>query len=204
MKKLIASAAALLLVAGSLSAQERTEETTTTTDSTGTHTVQVVRVAKTEDIRVLKNMVMVDPIKFIGIFNASYYRAITPSIAVGGTIQTPTNVIDDDISGFGLQGDVLFYPTGKTFRGFHIGGKASYDAVSYTSFEINGPVDRTDHPFSIGTYIGWNWWPFDELATELGLGAQYNISVVEDDNLFFYNSKKGVSPYGFFRVGYAW
>jgi hypothetical protein len=210
MKKLVASAAAaLMLLAGSLTAQERTEETTTTTDSTGTHTVQVVRIAKREDIRVLKNMVTVDPFKLITLFNISYYRALSPSVAVGATIQAPFHTeMTNESSGVGLHVDALYFPTGKVFRGFNLGGKLAYDMVTYDAYESNGPVERTDHPVSLVGFIGWNWWPMSEMVAGVTLGAEYQINEIDRNPMswdpLFFRESKGLFPYAGLKIGFAW
>lgn len=198
---------AWLMTAGVVMAQERTEETVTTTDSTGTSTVRVVKISSSEDIRDLKNMVMVNPFKFIYLFNASYYRAISPNMAIGGTLQTPTVILEDqEASGIGFSADYLFYPSSRVFRGFHLGANMSYDVVSYEAYdpETYNSSEVTEHPFSIGGYIGWNWWPWEEFATAIALGAEYNLNPTTEAILSPLGDKKGVAPYFSFKMGYAW
>lgn len=188
-------------------AQERSEETVVTTDSSGTSTVRVVRVTTVEDIRELKNMIMVNPFKFIYLFNASYYRALSPNIAIGGTLQAPTVLLsDNDASGIGFGADFLFYPSARVFRGFHVGANVSYDIVTYEAFdpETFGDSEVTEHPFSIGGYMGWNWWPWSEFATEIAIGAEYNLNPTTEAILSPLGHEKGLAPYFTFKVGYAW
>lgn len=208
LKTTLTTLLALLVTAGTAAAQEKTEETVTTTDSTGSSTVRVVRVTSTEDIRELNNMIMVNPFKFFYLFNASYYRAISPNMAVGGTLQTPTVFLKegDGASGIGFGADFLFYPSSRVFRGFHIGANMNYDVVSYRAYNPDTffNEDVTENPFSIGGYIAWNWWPWDEFASEFALGAEYNLNPTTEAVLSPFGDKEGVVPYLTFKIGYAW
>ena len=204
----------VVLATTSVLAQERTEseETIVKTDDTGDTTVSSVKVVKTsntEDIRELKNMLLINPIKFINLFNASYYRGIGPNLAVGGTLQTPTVLLGDEASGFGLAAEVLYYTSGKLFRGFHLGGYISYDVVTYRAWQIdaNGggsTQEVTEHPFSVGGYMGWNMWLGNEFVTELVFGAEYNANPTSEAILSLLGDKKGIIPYFALKVGHAW
>ncbi len=206
----------ITIAAGSVLAQERTEseETIVKTDEAGDTTVSSVKVIKTstsEDIRELKNMVLINPIKFIYLFNASYYRGIGSNFAIGGTLQTPTVLLDDNnASGFGLAGDFLYYPSGKLFRGFHLGGNIAYDVVTYSSWRFDAvsgggsTQEETEHPFSIGGYMGWNFWLSKEFVTEIVFGAEYNANPTTDAVLSPLGDKKGVIPYFALKIGHAW
>lgn len=196
-----------------VTAQERTEaeETVIKTDEAGDTTVSSVTkitTSNTEDIRELKHMILVNPIKFIYVFNAAYFRGISEDMAIGLTLQTPTALIDEEASGFGLSGDFVYYPSKKLYRGFHVGGNAAFDVVSYSSWVYTaggGEVQEfSETPYSLGGYIGWNWWWGKEFVTDFTLGAEYNFNPTKEAVLSPVGDRKGVVPYLAIRIGHAW
>lgn len=153
-------------------------------------------------------MILVNPIKFIYVFNASYFRGITEDMAIGITLQTPTALIEEEASGFGVSGDFVYYPSKKLYRGFHVGGNAAFDIISYSDwvFRPNSSETQelTERPFSLGSYIGWNWWWGKEFVTDFTLGTEYNFNPTSEAILSPLGDRKGVIPYLAIRIGHAW
>jgi len=59
------------------------------------------------------------------------------------------------------------------------------------------------NPFSFGALVGWQWFPGDQFAIGLGIGVDYYIGAIEEDNgnMERYN---GTVPALRFDIGYAW
>jgi|GEM_PF-842204 len=212
-------------------AQTKTTETETTESSSSseggrtTTTTTTTRIAKSEDITPRENMILVDPVKFFTLYNMSYYRAVSPTVVVGGGIQSPTGLVD--ATGIGVIGDVAYYPTGKVFRGFHFGGGISYNNLTSTRSTYSYDPTIQDYtyvttketvaPIAINATIGWHWYPWDEFATEIGLGADLVTNgypkeagdrgssfIGMEDNIPFVAVRNGIWPSLRFRIGYAW
>lgn len=182
------------------SAQNRTDETVTTTDSTGKQsTVQVTRVGTTEDITPRKDMIVVNPLKFLLFYNVSYYHALSPNLVVGGGFQIPSL---SGMSGFGLNAEMRFHPSGKALRGFYVAPNISYNSLSLS----DGIGDKiTSSPFSVGALLGWQWFPGDDFAIGLGIGVDYYIgSVSSDAETTSLGRYSGTAPALRFDIGYAW
>ena len=187
----------VVLASATAVAQERSEETVTTTDSTGaTTTVKIVRVSETEDISITKNLVVINPLKFFLLYNIGYVRAVTPSIAIGGSIQTPTPA---GISGFGFNLEARFYPSARYLRGFYV-----MPNISQNWFTSEGS-DETITAFSVGGMVGWQWFPGDEFGIGLGLGIdRYFLGSNSEDESSDLYSFEGTVPALRFDIGYAW
>jgi len=88
-------------------------------------------------------------------------------------------------------------PSGKTLRGFYIAPNISYNTL--TAIEESGSTSA----FSLGALIGWQWFPGDDFAIGLGIGADYYTGSVDDiDNDF--GNYSGTVPAVRFDIGYAW
>lgn len=205
----------LIGISGVALGQTRTVETTSITDSTSgeTQTTTVVKVGYSEDITPRRQMVFIDPFKFFAMFNASYLYALDSKVAVGGGIQTPTALMDGDgltekVTGFGLNIEGRYYPTAKMFRGFHFVGNISYNHISYQDFSdaTLTQQEQTSNPITIGTGLGWHWYPWDECAVEFVFGAdlQMGPTTTPIPGLSLYSDKAGVVPWGRCNIGYAW
>jgi hypothetical protein len=59
------------------------------------------------------------------------------------------------------------------------------------------------NPFSFGVLVGWQWFPGDQFAIGFGIGLDYYIGTIEEDNGDFerYN---GTVPALRFDIGYPW
>lgn len=222
MRTLLATAALALLLTGSVLAQEETKtteakttETQTSVDSASGKVVQtskVTTIASSEDITMRTNMIYLDPVKFIELFNLGYQRAISPSFSVGGMLQAPTQLSDADGVGAIVEG--RYYPGGHPFRGFHVGGNISYNHVTTQMYDDISQSDqeRTIDPFSIGVSVGWHWYPWSDFAVEFALGADYVVNGVRKNDRYaldyyavpFVSNLRGINPAGHIHIGYSW
>jgi hypothetical protein len=224
MRTILTTAAIALIIAGTAMAQEQTKtteakttETQITVDSTSgkvTQTSTVTTIASSEDITARTNMVELDPIKFFELFNIGYQRAITPIFSVGGMIQAPTQLSDAD--GFGVIAEGRFYPGGHPFRGFHIGGNLAYNHITTEQYdyESQSNLESTIDPVSLGISVGWHWYPWNDFAVELALGADYVLNGRKrassydtdpyENSIPFVNNLRGIAPTGHIHIGYSW
>ncbi len=203
MKTILSLVVLLFLAVNIASAQEetKTEETVTTTDSTGnTTTVTVVRVSKSEDIRVRKNAIIINPLKFFFFYNIGYMHAVTPNVAVGGSLQSPS--LPYGVTGFGFNLESRFYPSGKHLRGFYFAPNISQNWL------WNDGSDATGSAFSIGGLVGWQWFPGDDFAMGLGIGIdRYFLSESDSDSrttVSPFDDYDGPTPAFRFDIGYGW
>jgi hypothetical protein len=196
---------------GTAFAQTKTVETKTTKDTvTGktTTTVDTI-ISETEDVRHINNAITVNPLKFFLFYNLTYYRALSPSLAFGIGAQIPTL---HDLGGFGLNGELRFYPSEKSLRGFYIAPNVSYTHITYTfsTYDISGNAssssDGSGTSTSIGVLIGWQWFPGDEFAIGLGIGVDYYFlsAGVGGSSVDFGSLGNGTVPALRFDIGYGW
>ncbi len=174
--------------------QTRTRETrkTVAQENGDTTTVESVIISSFEDITPRTGMVIVNPLKFLLFYNLSYYFRVSSSVVFGGGLQFPT---PEGINGFGLNAELRFYPSEKSPRGFYIAPNVSYNVVRSGGEEVN--------PFSIGALIGWQWFPGDDFALGMGIGADhYSGSVSQRAGEI--TRFDGWVPALRFDIGYAW
>jgi hypothetical protein len=193
MKKIFLFALEIIFCSTILLAQEKTVEKRITTDSKGNKdSTTAVIISKSEDITPRQNMIIINPLKFFLFYNVSYFRKIDELIAVGGGVQFPTI---KNINGFGLNGEIRFYPSKKALKGFYVAPN-----VSYNNMSTKGSNSSTN-VFSIGALVGWQWFPGDEFAMGLGIGIdRYFLSNSKDA----FTSYDGNVPAVRFDIGYAW
>jgi|JI9StandDraft_1071089.scaffolds.fasta_scaffold28476_2 hypothetical protein len=197
-----------------LQAQTRTEETVTTTDSTGKSVVQrVVKVSRTENVSPVENMIIINPLKFFLYYNLSYYRKITPGLVIGGGLQIPTI---EGLGGWGVNLEARLHPSVKAPKGFYFAPNFSYNRLTTDQnvyeFDPNtgqqiivGVSTVGVSSTSIGALIGWQWFPSDEFAIGLGIGADYYmLSDVNRTSAYSFRSVDGFVPALRFDIGYAW
>ncbi len=188
---------AALLVLGCVSvgsAQERTKETRVTVDSLKgdtTYTKSVI-ISESEDITPRSSMIVINPLKFFFFYNITYIHKISPTMALGGGIQTPTL---SGLDGFGVSAEMRLHPSGKSLRGFYVAPNISYNHLT------SGGVESS--PFSFGLLVGWQWFPGDEFAMGLGLGVDYYTGSISDQDDDF-GRYDGTAPMVRFDIGYAW
>ena len=114
------------------------------------------------------------------------------NVVVGGGVQIPTI---SGLNGFGANAEVRVYPNGKNLRGFYIAPNISFNHLS--------SEDGSTSPFSFGVLVGWQWFPGDQFALGFGLGADYYIGTITENNGDFENYS-GFVPALRFDIGYAW
>lgn len=175
-------------------AQTRTTETTKSVEKKegDTTITQSVIVSQSEDITPRRSMIIVNPLKFLLFYNLSYYHKLSASTVIGGGFQVPT---PSGVSGFGVNAELRLHPSGKAPRGFYVAPNISYNTLR------SGP--DTVNPFSIGGLVGWQWFPGDEFAMGLGIGADYYTGSVQDESGDI-GKFDGWAPALRFDIGYAW
>lgn len=174
--------------------QDRTDETRITVDTESGDTVitESVIVSLTEDITPRSHMFIINPLKFLLFYNISYFQKVSNNIVVGGGIQIPTI---SGIDGFGANAEVRIHPNGKNLRGFYVAPNISFNHLS--------SEDGSTSPFSFGVLVGWQWFPGDQFALGFGIGIDYYIGTVTEDNGDFDRYSETV-PALRFDIGYAW
>jgi hypothetical protein len=175
-------------------AQERTDETKVTINpETGdtTFTASII-ISQSEDITPRNHLFIINPLKFLLFYNISYFQKVSDHVVVGGGVQMPTI---SGLNGFGANAEVRIYPSGENLRGFYFAPNISFNHLSTD--------DGSTSPFSFGTLVGWQWFPGDQFAIGFGIGLDYYIGSIEEDNgnLERYN---GTVPALRFDIGYAW
>jgi len=193
MKKLVSVLFAVLILTSVSIGQIKTgEKKTVVNKTTGdtTYTESVI-ISVSEDITVRNHMLVINPLKFFIFYNISYFHKVSESIIVGGGLQTPTV---SGVSGFGVNAEMRFHPSGKNMRGFYIAPNVSYNSLTEES-------STTTKVYSLGGLVGWQWFPSDEFALGLGIGLDYFTGLDEVDSDDFNN---GFAPALRFDIGYAW
>jgi hypothetical protein len=155
--------------------------------------IESVTVATTEHILPRNNMIIINPLKFFLFYNLSYFQKVSQNIGLGGGIQIPTPA---GLDGFGLNAEVRFHPSGKTLRGFYLAPNIAYNRL------ISDDDDEVSS-FSIGTLIGWQWFPSKEFAIGLGIGVDYYTGSASNNDDDF-GDFSGFVPALRFDIGYAW
>ena len=173
--------------------QIRTEETRKTVTSEGdTIVTKSEIVSQSEDITPRSNILFVNPLKFLLLYNLSCMHRASPNVAIGGGLQTPTL---GGVDGWGVNAEVRIHPSGKSPRGFYIAPNVSYNNLH--------AGNTTSTPFSVGVLLGWQWFPGDEFAMGLGIGVDYYSGSTSggDGDIMKYD---GTVPALRFDIGYAW
>ena len=193
MKTLLLSLLISLAMFLSAFGQDRTDETRITVDPETGDTLfsKSVIISQTEDITSRNSMVVINPLKFLLFYNISYFQKVSNNVVVGGGVQMPTI---SGLNGFGANAEVRIYPSGENLRGFYIAPNISFNHLT--------SEDASTSPFSFGVLAGWQWFPGDQFALGFGIGLDYYIGAVEEnESLENYN---GTVPALRFDIGYAW
>ena len=161
---------------------EKKDGDTTTTES--------VIISQSEDIT--PRTQMINPLKFLLFYNLSYFHRLSSSVTVGAGVQFPT---PHDVSGYGLSAEVRLYPSGKSPRGFYVAPNIAYN-------KLWSGEEHTE-PFSVGALVGWQWFPGEDFAIGLGIGADYYSGSLSEGNDEF-GRYDGWAPALRFDIGYAW
>ena len=174
--------------------QVRTGERKWTIDPETGDTIytEAVIISESEDITPRTSMIILNPLKFLLFYNISYFHKISDAAAIGGGIQFPT---PKDISGFGVNAEARFYPTGKNLRGFYFAPNVSYNSLNNEESDAEASIT------SVGGLVGWQWFPGEQFAMGLGIGVDYYFFSGSDES---FNDYDGFAPALRFDIGYAW
>jgi len=185
----------ILLIGQQVFAQTRTEEQRMTIEkATGdTLITESVIISRSRDITPRQNLLLINPLKFFLFYNISYMHQVSEGVVLGGGVQMPTVA---GLDGFGVNAEIRFYPTGKNLAGFYIAPNISYN-------RLIGEEDELLNAFSIGALAGWQWFPGDEFAIGLGIGADYYTGS-GTDNSGPSEHYSGFVPAVRFDIGYTW
>jgi len=196
MKTLLLSLLTSCLLFFSALGQEKTDEKKWTIDPETGDTIytEAIIISQTEDITPRTSMIVINPLKFLLLYNLSYFHKISDGFAIGGGIQMPT---PSGITGFGANAEVRFYPSGKNLRGFYVAPNISFNTLTEGG-------DESISLFSIGGLVGWQWFPGEQFAMGLGIGADYYFLSDEDEGNDDFEDFSGMAPLLRFDIGYAW
>lgn len=185
---------ALFITAHVFYAQDSTKAKTIKIDKVAGDTTytESITISKTENITPRNNALIINPLKFFIFYNLTYYHTVNPNLAFGVGVQVPTF---KGIDGIGINGELRFHPGGKSLRGFYAAPNFSYNYLK------TGDVET--EPFSIGLLFGWQWFPGDDFAIGFGLGIDYYIGTISDNDDLF-SDYSGIVPALRFDIGYAW
>jgi len=185
----------LLIFSASLMAQIRTEERKRTVTETGdTIYTESTIISSIEDITPREDMIVVNPLKFFLFYNLTYFHKVSNSVALGGGVQIPTI---SGLGGFGVNAEARIYPSENTLRGFYIAPNISYNHLTVEDNE------GATSAFSMGALVGWQWFPGEDFAIGLGIGADYYTGSIDDADDDF-SRYSGSVPVVRFDIGYAW
>lgn len=175
--------------------QDKTDQKKWTVDPETGDTIytEVIIISSTEDITPRNNMIVINPLKFLLFYNISYFHKLSDNTVIGGGIQIPTL---SGITGFGVNAEVRFHPSGKNLRGFYFAPN-----ISYNNLSGDDEGDESVSITSIGGLLGWQWFPGDQFAIGLGIGVDYYFFSGEDND---FSDINGTAPALRFDIGYAW
>lgn len=184
-----------VLFAVTVNAQTLTKEKkkTVNTETGDTVYTESTTLSTTEDITPREDMIVINPLKFFLFYNISYFHKMSDKVAIGGGFQIPTI---GGLGGIGVNGELRYYPSAKTLRGFYFAPN-----ISYNNFTVVN--DDGFSTFSIGALVGWQWFPGDDFAIGLGIGIDYYTASVDRYETDFSNYS-GTLPAIRFDIGYAW
>jgi len=192
--KIVFTFFAVVLLAASINAQIVTEEKKKTVTETGdTVYTESTILTTSEDITPRNDMIVINPLKFFLFYNLTYFHKFSDKLGFGVGFQIPTL---SGLGGFGVNGELRVYPSGRTLRGFYIAPNIAYNHITAGESSIS--------PFSIGALVGWQWFPGDDFAIGLGIGADYYTGTVNDADNDNFESYSGTVPVVRFDIGYAW
>jgi len=183
-----------LAISASGFGQERTDERKRTVDTKIGDTVYTtsVIISQSSDITPRNSLIVINPLKFLLFYNISYFHKLNDGAALGGGIQIPTV---SGVDGFGVNAEARFYPKGNNLRGLYIAPNFSFNNLS------GEEDDETVSITSIGSLVGWQWFPGEQFAIGLGIGIDYYFFSGDDEE---FDDVNGFAPALRFDIGYAW
>ncbi len=196
MKQSVGTLCILLLSCQIGFTQIKKEEKRTSIDTATGDTVitESLIISTEEDITPRNHMIIVNPLKFFLFYNLSYLHKISDQAAIGGGVQFPTV---SGLNGYGLNLELRFHPSKRSLRGFYIAPNLAYNRLHSSEEGDNLSA------FSLGALVGWQWFPGDDFAIGLGIGADYYTGSAKSagGDLEDYT---GFVPAIRFDIGYAW
>ena len=194
MKTLFQSLLISFVIVLSAFGQDRTDEKKWTIDPETGDTIytEAVIISQTEDITPRNSMIIINPLKFFLFYNISYFHKLSNNAVIGGGVQIPTL---SGLTGFGVNAELRFHPSGRNMRGFYFAPNFSYNSL--TNDEDNENVSIT----SAGGLVGWQWFPGEQFAMGLGIGVDYYFFSGDVDD---FEDLNGFAPALRFDIGFAW
>jgi len=194
MKALLTILTISILLSANILGQTKTDETKVEINKATGDTLftKAITISSYEDITPRNNMIVINPLKFFVFYNISYFLKASDNTVLGFGLQAPTI---SGFSGFGVNAELRYYPKGKNLKGFYVAPN-----ISYNNMKIE---DVSTSPITVGGLLGWQWFPGDEFAMGLGIGADYYFGNVSDKNVDIGNYD-GFVPAIRFDIGYAW
>jgi hypothetical protein len=160
------------------------------------------------------NMVSLDVLRFLGFFNLSYTRAITPAISLTAQLELPSNLITGfayNESGFGGRLEARYNFAQKNLVGIFVAPVVGFNSSTFGP-PGGGESFFTTSWFALGAMAGYQFAPFGglpELMLGFGLGAEYNIITstinpgLDLPTGLEPSTANGVLPRFRFTIGYA-
>lgn len=135
-----------------------------------------------------QNLVSLDVLRFLGFYNLSYTRAITPAISITAQVETPTNFLLGAVlqeTGFGARLEGRYNFAQKNLIGIYAAPVVGFNSSTFrpgSAFTgtggATGDFSATVTWVALGAMVGYQFAPFaglPELLTGFGIGAEYGI-----------------------------
>ncbi len=136
-----------------------------------------------------QNMVSLDVLRFLGFYNLSYTRALTPAISVTAQIETPSNFLIGSIiqeTGIGARLEGRYNFSQKNLLGIYVAPVIGFNSSTFRAgSSITGSTGMSASDFSatvswlaLGGMVGWQFGVspnLPELVLGAGVGVEYNI-----------------------------
>lgn len=206
--------------------EQRITEKRTLTDEQGqTHKTSSVVETKVEDVLPpVTNIIHTGAFRLPWMYNLNYTHAISSNVAIGGGLEFPTSITEDQTRGWGAVTEVRFYPGNQALRGFYVAGGLNFHNFSRERTDyipdpnpMNPPQIKTETvyftPLSLGITTGWVLFAWKDLAIDLGLGVKQHLISAQTRNRFGSSEGAeyigpdifaGTAPTVRINVGYAW
>ena len=207
-----------LIAANAYSQTTEVKEHKTEVDSaTGKITTTTAVIEKTEEETYpYTDMININPLKFFVAYNLNWVHKLSSNLAfgLGAEVTTTHGDYGYEQTGWGVLGEVRFYPSKKSMHGFYIAPNFSLTRMSnvyyYSELEDFGSGVYSATTLSLGLLIGWQWYPATDFSIGLGLGVDDYIPLnsrngsLSDFNLLGGIYGRGSSPTVRFDLGYVW
>ncbi|MCS6807239.1 MAG: hypothetical protein RML40_06470 [Bacteroidota bacterium] len=160
-----------------------------------------------------QNLVSMDLLRFLGFFNISYTRALTPALSLCALLETPSNLITGFAyreSGIGVRLEARYNFSQKNLVGIFLAPVVGFNTSTFGTPSGSETFFTTTWT-ALGAMVGYQFAPFlglPEILFGVGVGAEYNIisSVINTRNLpsgLEPATVSGTLPRFRFTIGYA-